>query len=198
MGLLAWRQFAPGRAARIEQFFPAHLPGPVLQALHVNTARLVIMKIVRDPVRIQPSKRLFHGVALLDAVELWHGAEVSRYRKSGNAVAVCDMECCSSALQREDFSRIQNVLRVQGSLDFAHDPDRLTVFGDQKLLFAKSDAVFPSARPVHRQRPHYQAVVQTLGLLEFLRIVTVDQKAEVEVAVSDMSDQGGDQETACQ
>src|SRR4051812_37030128 len=74
MGLLAWRQFAPGCSARIEQFFPPHLPGPVLQALQFNTARLVIMKIVRDPVRIQPSKRLFHGVALFDAVERWHGA----------------------------------------------------------------------------------------------------------------------------
>src|SRR3954469_16040074 len=83
MGLLAWREFAPGRAARIEQFFPADLPGPFLQALHVNTARLVIMKIIGNPVRIQPHKRLFHGVALLDTVELWHGRKQAASERAG-------------------------------------------------------------------------------------------------------------------
>ena len=72
------------------------------------------------------------------------------------------------------------------------------MLGDEELHLAQSDAVLAGAGAVHGQRAHDQAIVQALGFLEFLRIVAVDQEAQMEIAVADVADQRRDQETLLQ
>jgi hypothetical protein len=68
-GLVLVRQFAEGRARAVEQRLPADLAAPLLQALTLDPGGLVVVERIIDTVLIQPGARLFHGVAVLDAVD---------------------------------------------------------------------------------------------------------------------------------
>jgi len=67
----------PSIADRGASFWRIGLPpypaAPALQAGAVDPGGLVVVKLVLDPVTVQPGARLLHGVAVLDAVENRHG-----------------------------------------------------------------------------------------------------------------------------
>src|SRR5690348_8000221 len=67
--LVLVRQFAERRAGAVEQRLPAHLLLPALQPLARDADGLVIMKRIIDAALLQPSARLLHRVAILDAVD---------------------------------------------------------------------------------------------------------------------------------
>jgi hypothetical protein len=91
---------------------------------------------------------------------------------------------------REDFPRVHDVQRVQCALDGAHHRD-----GAFAGLFAKEshlvqpDAVFARAGAAQRKRAVDERVIQPFSHTPVLGVVGIDQVAEVEVAVADMSEQ---------
>ena len=88
----------------------------------------------------------------------------------------------------EDFARVHDVVGVDRLLDCAHHAHRLAVLGDQEVDFAAADAVLAGARAVKRQRAMYQPFVESFGLRHLLRIVWIEHKADVKIAVSGMPD----------
>src|SRR6185437_8822265 len=63
------RKFSKSGAGPIEKHFPTHFAQPALQLRAIDALRLVVMKDVCDAMAVQPGSRLFHRVAILDAVE---------------------------------------------------------------------------------------------------------------------------------
>src|SRR3569833_1873237 len=71
-GLQLVRELAKGRAGPVEQHLPPDLARPALQYTCIDSRRLVVMKLVLHAVGVEPGARLFHGVAVLDAVDSNH------------------------------------------------------------------------------------------------------------------------------
>jgi hypothetical protein len=67
--LILVRQFAECRAGAIEQGLPAELLAPRFKLRALDAGGLVIVKGIIDAVLVEPSARLFHRVAVLDAVD---------------------------------------------------------------------------------------------------------------------------------
>jgi hypothetical protein len=67
--LVLVRQFLEGGAGAVEQRLPTDLLAPPLQALAVDAGGLVVMERALDALLVEPSARLLHRVAVLDAVD---------------------------------------------------------------------------------------------------------------------------------
>ena len=70
--LVAVRQLPKGRAAFVEQCFPADGFAPLLDLLFIDAVDAEIVEAVIDAVLLQPVAGFFDGVAVLDAVERQH------------------------------------------------------------------------------------------------------------------------------
>src|SRR5208282_3860662 len=63
------RKFTEAHAGAVEQRLPANFLAPSLQPLAFDPGGLVVVEGIVDAVLVQPSARLFHRLAVLDAVD---------------------------------------------------------------------------------------------------------------------------------
>lgn len=60
-------EFAKGGARTVQNHLPTVLVAPLGQVFAVDTGRFVVVELIAHAVLIEPSARLFHGVAGFDA-----------------------------------------------------------------------------------------------------------------------------------
>src|SRR5438067_7141671 len=92
-------------------------------------------------------------------------------------------------LYPDNFSRVHDAVGIKRLLDAAHHLDRRAVFGNHKIHLAVADAVFTGARPFHCQSAGDHSVVKTTRLGDFFRLLRIDHKDQMKIAVSDMPGQ---------
>ena len=93
-------------------------------------------------------------------------------------------------LQPENLAWIHDVFRVKRTLDAAHHVNGTGAgLCKQKIHFVQSDAMLAGARAFQTQRARDQGMIQLFCHFTFFGFAGVDQIAEVEVAVADMTDQ---------
>ena len=97
-------------------------------------------------------------------------------------------------LESDDLAGVHDVERIERVFDRAHAVERrLAALGFQVFHLALADAVLAGAGAVHRQRPLHQAFEEQLHARDFRLVVEIDQNADVEIAVADVTDDGADQ-----
>jgi len=97
-------------------------------------------------------------------------------------------------LNRKHLARIEQVLRIEGSLDAAHQvesrrPVLVLHIGDLFL----ADAVFAGAGATHGDGAVGEAGGEGFGRVDLMAVAHVDERAHMEIAVADMADDRGDQ-----
>src|ERR1041384_2065323 len=90
----------------------------------------------------------------------------------------------------DDLPGIQDIVGIERPFDAAHDLDRLTMFGVEKVYFAVTDAMLAGAGPLHRQCTSDHSVVEAAGFGDFFRALRIDHKDQVKIPVADMARQG--------
>ena len=94
-------------------------------------------------------------------------------------------------LQFNDFPRIHDVVGIEGAFQAAHDVEGVAVLGFQVLNFAEANAMLAGAGAAHGLRARDQAAVKFVGDFQIaVAVIGTDEKSDVEIAVSDMADDG--------
>src|SRR5205823_1956041 len=93
-----------------------------------------------------------------------------------------------SALPRNDLAGIHDSVRVEQLLDPAVERQEVTVLALEIAELAVADAMLAGAGPAARERVLHERRVQGLGARDRRRVVGIEQKGEVEVAVADVAD----------
>ena len=89
----------------------------------------------------------------------------------------------------KDFSRVHDVVRVQGLLQGAHHVDGADArFCDQEIYFVQANAMLASAGAAEAQGAAHELVIQVLCNLALTWDFRVNQIAKVKIAITDVSD----------
>src|SRR5690606_26144106 len=92
---------------------------------------------------------------------------------------------------RNDLPRVQNIVRVEGTLQAGHQVKGvLPMLGMHELHFMQANTVLARTSTFHTKSPFDQATIQRFGLLPFCGIVLIEQHQYVEIAVAHMPHDG--------
>src|SRR5215469_4202748 len=105
-------------------------------------------------------------------------------------------QVCSGS-QGKDLSRVHDVVRIDRTLDLAHQIERRPEFVFEIIHLALADAMLAGTGAVHGDRPQGQAVAERLHARHIVRVVAIEQHRDVEIAVADMAEDGPEQAALC-
>src|SRR5262245_38939241 len=95
----------------------------------------------------------------------------------------------NNALKAENLAGVHDVERIERALDRAHDIERRrAIFGRQIFHLALADAVFAGAGAVHGKSALGEAIEKGADARDLIRVIHVDQQADVKIAVAHMAD----------
>src|ERR1700751_3918811 len=90
--------------------------------------------------------------------------------------------------ERDRFTGIQNIARIECALQRLHELDGFAMFGDQRLELVHADTVLARARSAHRTRALTDLLRERLGFLPLGGIFRIKQHDEMEIAIADIPD----------
>src|SRR5918992_4357587 len=109
------------------------------------------------------------------------------------ALGAAVIRLARSVREAQDLARIEDVQRIERALDLAHHVDAGTELCFEILHLALTDAVLAGARAVHSDGALGKTLDEPLDFCDLGRVLHVEHRRGVEVAVADMSDDRRDQ-----
>ena len=97
-----------------------------------------------------------------------------------------------SASDPENFSGVHDVVRIERLLDRTHNAYCLAMLSNQEIELAVTDAMLSSTGAAHGKGAHHHPFMQLLCPFIFFRVIFIDQQYQMEIPISDMSDNRGD------
>src|SRR5215212_11309060 len=98
------------------------------------------------------------------------------------------------ASERDDLPRVHDVVGVDRPFQGPHEVEGAgAVLGFEILHLVLADAMLAGAGPLHGERPLDEARDESFDARDLVRIVHVDQRRDMEIAVPDMTDHRRDE-----